>query len=172
MTDTTLTLEEIEQALIHQHLMSLESPRFELMHLREHYVQIMEAPEYAGLVDDLKRKIAEIDLQLKQIEEGAKELQPEVLASIKSAAAEKWNRIKKRQRNDNVSALQVTVDELVFDADEASQTRVARAVAALSKASDVIDWKLADNTIVSVTKAQLQKVLQAAVKQQTEIWTE
>ena len=77
-----------------------------------------------------------------------------------------------RQRNDNVSALQVTVDELVFDADEASQTRVARAVAALSKASDVIDWKLADNTIVSVTKAQLQKVLQAAVKQQTEIWTE
>jgi hypothetical protein len=119
----------------------------------------------------VKSKISDIDAQLKNIDEAAHELSPAVAASIKSAAAEKYERQKKRLRNDGVAAMVVTVDEMDFDADEASQTRIARAVTSLSKATDTIDWKLSDNRVASVTKTQLQKVLQLAVKQQTEIWT-
>jgi hypothetical protein len=167
----TYTLEELENLLITQHIMSLEAPRFELLHLREHYTSILEKPEYAGIASELKSKISDIDAQLKNIDEAAHELSPAVVASIKSAAAEKYERQKKRLRNDGVAAMVVTVDEMDFDADEASQTRIARAVTSLSKATDTIDWKLSDNRVASVTKTQLQKVLQLAVKQQTEIWT-
>ena len=76
----------------------------------------------------------------------------------------------KRVREDAVAAIKVTVDEMEFDGDETSQQRVARSILAL-KDGETITWVLHDNSIVEVTKEQLQQVLRKAGEEQTKLWT-
>ncbi len=47
-----------------------------------------------------------------------------------------------------------------FDADELSQDRIVRAI---DSSHPTHEWKLADNTSVTVDKAELQEVLDAAI---------
>jgi len=63
----------------------------------------------------------------------------------------------------------VTVDNMVFDGDEISQGRMARAVTA-SSPGDTSQWKLNDNTVATVTHEQLRAALKLAGDAQTALW--
>ena len=54
-----------------------------------------------------------------------------------------------------------------FDGDEQSQSRMARV---LATDSDNVKWKLADNTIVEITREELQEALKLATVMQANIW--
>lgn len=81
----------------------------------------------------------------------------------------------KKERAEAVSKLTVTVDGMVFDADETSQNRMSRVVAGAQALgidqSTTQIWVLADNTIATPTIAQLAKALKLAGEAQTALWT-
>lgn len=56
-----------------------------------------------------------------------------------------------------------------FDGNEEAQNRMARALAGMDDA-DVVPWVLADNSIVSVGKAELREALRLSGQAQTELW--
>jgi len=78
----------------------------------------------------------------------------------------------KVQRERDVSLIRVAVDGLVFDGDEDSQSRMARAVAAADSLQETTEWTLADNTVVTVTVQQLKTACRLAGEEQTRIWNE
>ena len=80
--------------------------------------------------------------------------------------------VRKLARSRAVSAIIVEVDGMKFDGDEVAQGRMARAlkVAELNN-MDKTAWVLADNTVVEVTKKQLEKALTKAMLQQATLWT-
>lgn len=92
----------------------------------------------------------------------------EELAQAKLAKA-------KEERADAVSKLTVTVDGMVFDADETSQNRMSRVVAGAQALgidqSTTQVWVLADNTVATPTVAQLAQALKLAGEAQTALWT-
>lgn len=92
----------------------------------------------------------------------------EELAQAKLAQA-------KKERAEAVSKLTVTVDGMVFDADETSQNRMSRVVAgaqALSVDQSTTQvWVLADNTVATPTVSQLAQALKLAGEAQTALWT-
>lgn len=75
----------------------------------------------------------------------------------------------KSSRLTAVESIKVTVGDKVFDGDETSQTRMARAIVAMSDEETVL-WVLADNTPVQVTKAELTEALRLAGEAQTQLW--
>lgn len=68
-----------------------------------------------------------------------------------------------------VESIKVTVGDKVFDGDETSQTRMARAIVVMTDTETVL-WVLADNTQVQVTKAELTEALRLAGEAQTQAW--
>lgn len=81
----------------------------------------------------------------------------------------KRNRFK-AQRAVNVESITVDVDNMVFDGDELSQQRMARAVLLMTRSDEKTLWTLADNTQIEVTKAQLKQACLLAAQKQTELW--
>lgn len=81
----------------------------------------------------------------------------------------------KAERAEAVSKLMVTVDGMVFDADETSQNRMSRVVAGAQALgidqSTTQVWVLADNTVATPTVAQLAQALKLAGEAQTVLWT-
>lgn len=78
----------------------------------------------------------------------------------------------KRYRAAQVAAITVVVDGMTFDGDETAQSRMARAITAAETAGmDSTVWVLADNTVATVTKAQLQQALTKAMLAMSELWT-
>ena len=75
----------------------------------------------------------------------------------------------KSNRATAVESIKVTVGDKVFDGDETSQTRMARAIVAMADTETVL-WVLADNTPVQVTKAELTEALRLAGEAQTQVW--
>ena len=76
----------------------------------------------------------------------------------------------KQERAEEVEALTVEVEGMIFDADETSQARMS--VAASSMTDDETNvWVLHDNTIVEVTKKQLLLACRLARLAQSAIWT-
>ena len=76
----------------------------------------------------------------------------------------------KAERAEEVEALTVEVEGMVFDADETSQARMS--VAASSMTDDETNvWVLHDNTIVEVTKSRLLQACRLARLAQSAIWT-
>lgn len=58
-----------------------------------------------------------------------------------------------------------------FDGDEASQTRMARAILVLSSgAASTVTWVLADNTVIQATEAELTEALAKAGEAQAAMW--
>lgn len=96
-------------------------------------------------------------------------LTPEELASKAVQLREEA----KSDRQAAVDAIKVTVSSgKVFDGDETSQTRMARAIVAL-QATGVQStmWGLADNTFVEVTLGELVEALALAGTEQTRLWS-
>lgn len=85
---------------------------------------------------------------------------------ISAKVASDW----KVSRTKSVSDITVTVDGMVFDGDEISQGRMARAVIASDSDSETTVWVLADNTPTMVTALQLKKALKLAGLAQTALW--
>ena len=82
----------------------------------------------------------------------------------------------KATRATKVDALTVTVDGMVFDADETSQNRMSRVVAGAQALGVDLNtttqiWVLADNTVATPTVAQLAHALKLAGEAQTALWT-
>lgn len=80
--------------------------------------------------------------------------------------------VRKLARSRAVNAIIVEVDGMKFDGDEVAQGRMARAlkVAELNNLGKTA-WVLADNTVVEVTKKQLEEALTKAMLQQATLWT-
>lgn len=81
----------------------------------------------------------------------------------------------KAERADAVSKLVVEIDGMKFDADEESQTRMGRTVAAavalgVDLNAEKRTWVLADNSIAKVTVKQLAEALHQAGDAQTKLW--
>ena len=69
-----------------------------------------------------------------------------------------------------VSEIKVTTQAgNTFDGDETSQNRMARAIVAMTE-TDTIGWVLADNSLITVTREELQEALRLAGLAMTEIW--
>lgn len=82
----------------------------------------------------------------------------------------------KAERADAVSKLIVEVDGMRFDADEESQTRMGRTIAAavaleVDISAEKRTWVLADNSIAEVSVKQLAEALRLAGDAQTKLWT-
>ena len=82
----------------------------------------------------------------------------------------------KATRATKVDALTVTVDGMVFDADETSQNRMSRVVSGAQALGVDMNtttqiWVLADNTVATPTVAQLAQALKLAGEAQTALWT-
>lgn len=84
--------------------------------------------------------------------------------------AEQLHNIAKRERDEAVSKIVVTTQSgKAFDGDEASQTRMSRAIIAMDD-GDVTLWRLADNTEADVAKAELREALRLAGAAQSALW--
>lgn len=80
----------------------------------------------------------------------------------------------KDKRDEAVSSIRVTTSTgKVFDGDETSQTRMARAVVALQAAGQTETlWVLADNTPATVSLDELAEALALAGAEQTRLWVQ
>lgn len=97
-------------------------------------------------------------------EEPEPEPTPEEIAAKELAEA-------KRLRAAQVAAITVEVDGMTFDGDEAAQSRMTRALmTAEITGMESTQWVLADNTVATVTKAQLQQALSKAMLAMAEVW--
>ena len=76
----------------------------------------------------------------------------------------------KASRQLQLDNLHIVHNGKTFDANEASQGRIARNIAAMA-AGETTTWVLHDNVLAAVTKEELQTVLAQAVAQTTTIWT-
>ena len=77
----------------------------------------------------------------------------------------------KKDRQAQVDALTVTVDDMVFDGDESSQERMNRAITVLDETETTL-WVLTDNQVVYPTREQLRQALKLAGQAQTAIWVQ
>ena len=75
----------------------------------------------------------------------------------------------KAERQIAVDNIKVVVGGKVFDGDETSQTRMARAIVAMEE-GELVQWVLANNETVMVAKAQLKEALRLAGAAQTAVW--
>ena len=88
-----------------------------------------------------------------------------------AARAEEKMREAKSERDSAIERLTVTVDDMVFDANEKSQERIARTILANSEDDEkTVEWVLADNTVATVNISQLKRVLSLATEAMSEIW--
>lgn len=65
-----------------------------------------------------------------------------------------------------------TTSGRVFDGDEISQARLARAILGLQARPEVVTvkWILANNSVAEVSLSELQEALALAILRQTELW--
>lgn len=76
----------------------------------------------------------------------------------------------KASRDAQVAAIIVTTASgKVFDGNEPSQDRMTRAVAGGDPAETTL-WRMADNTVATVTREELREALRLAGQAQTAIW--
>ncbi|MBO9493846.1 hypothetical protein J7438_07070 [Thalassotalea sp. G20_0] len=76
----------------------------------------------------------------------------------------------KADRQAKVDAIVVEIDDMLFDGDETSQSRMARAGALAESPDETIRWILADNTVAMVTAEQLKRAARAAGLEQEKLW--
>jgi hypothetical protein len=77
--------------------------------------------------------------------------------------------ILKDLRQKELDNLTVKVEDHVYDADEVSQDRMARAYMIIGD-TGTIDWKLADNKVFNVSGGEIKQALTLAGKAQTALW--
>lgn len=89
-----------------------------------------------------------------------------ILAEIDAKAA---RTAFKESRQALVDAIVVEVDGKLFDGDERSQDRMARAISVLQE-GETVQWVLADNSVVQCSKTELTQALRLAGEEQTRVW--
>ncbi|NWA03712.1 hypothetical protein [Pseudomonas gingeri] len=75
----------------------------------------------------------------------------------------------KETRRLAVAAIVVEVDGLLFDGNEISQSRMARAILSMDEEEET-SWLLHDNTVASINRATLKAALRSAGIRQSELW--
>ena len=99
------------------------------------------------------------------------QLSPEQVKINQDRAALVARNIAKQIRQDKVDAILVTVGDKVFNGDEISQGRMARAIIGFEATGQpTLTWVLADNTAVQVTKVELVTALCLAGQEQANMW--
>jgi hypothetical protein len=79
--------------------------------------------------------------------------------------------VAKTLRTASVAAITVTVNGKIFDGDETSQTRMARAIIGMQATSTpTLTWVLHDNTVTEATVAELTEALVLAGQAQSDVW--
>lgn len=130
-----------------------------------------------GAISEFPNAIAEKNLtNLHSILENKRKREQELLPKPSETEIAEMELAKaKAERAEAVSKLTVTVDGMVFDADETSQNRMSRVVAGAQALgvdqSTTQVWVLADNTVATPTVAQLAQALKLAGEAQTALWT-
>lgn len=76
----------------------------------------------------------------------------------------------KQRRREEVSAIEVAVDGMVFDGNETAQRRMAGAILGWASGVETIRWVLADDSVASVTRTQLEQALRLAVAAMQALW--
>lgn len=93
--------------------------------------------------------------------------------------ADELDHIVTNTRENAKAARQTAVDNIkvttsqghIFDGDETSQTRMARAILVLSaNPQATIPWVLADNTVIQVNASELTEALMLAGQEQSLLW--
>ena len=77
----------------------------------------------------------------------------------------------KSERQNKVDNLEVVHNDIVYQGDEVSQTRIARAIAVMDD-TETTQWVAKDNSIQTLNKADLSAILKEAGIKQTLIWNE
>lgn len=100
------------------------------------------------------------------------DLQAEQIAVNQATAAAQAREAAKAARAAAVEAITVTTAAgNVFDGDETSQTRMARAIIALqATGTPNVNWVLHDNTVIQASVAELSEALALAGAAQAAIW--
>ena len=78
----------------------------------------------------------------------------------------------KQDRQQKVDAIEVTYNDIVYQGDETSQTRMTKAITALPDDDTTIDWTAKDNSTQSLTRVDLKAILLDAGTQQSKIWNQ
>lgn len=138
----------------------------------EHYTPmcldfLMPNASYFGLLstEESFNKIVWVDERPKPTWAEVISKWPEVQAAIL------WERYKS-DRMDQLARSTVEVSGMVFDADEDSQNRMARAIVIMSGDPEVtsVRWRLSNNTEAQVDLATMRLALKAAAAKQTDLW--
>ena len=77
----------------------------------------------------------------------------------------------KAERQSKVDNIEVELNGVVYQGDETSQTRVARAVAVMED-TDTVMWVAKDNSVNELSKTDLKYILKEAGIKQTLIWND
>jgi hypothetical protein len=88
------------------------------------------------------------------------------------AQTDEERKLFKSNREKLVSKLTVEYGGMFFDADEVSQNRMLRPIAALQNDTDTWLWVLTNNSVVYLTRPQFIAVLTLAGKAQSNIWVQ
>lgn len=86
---------------------------------------------------------------------------------IKQAEYQTW----KSERQYKVDNLEVTYNEVIYQGDELSQTRMSRAVSVMDD-NETTQWVAKDNSIQVLNKADLSTILKESGIKQALIWNE
>lgn len=93
-----------------------------------------------------------------------------ILAAQPAPTPDQLHSLAKLNRDAAVSNIIVTTQSgKAFDGDETSQGRMSRAIIGMDDA-DVMPWKLADNTVASVNRAELREALRLSGAAQSSLW--
>lgn len=87
---------------------------------------------------------------------------------LNEAKLQSW----KESRGDKVANITVTYQDVVYQGDETSQTRMSRAIVSLPDDTTILPWVSLDNSTHLLTSSDLQAILGLAGLEQSRIWTE
>lgn len=77
----------------------------------------------------------------------------------------------KAERQSKVDNIEVELNDVIYQGDETSQTRIARAVSVMED-TDTTMWVAKDNSVNELSKADLKYILREAGIKQTLIWND
>tara|TARA_Y100000780_G_scaffold186390_1_gene172910 strand:+ start:15094 stop:15720 length:627 start_codon:yes stop_codon:yes gene_type:complete len=134
----------------------------------DYLVAKLEVEQYNA---NLPEPVAHEDGTLIEAEPKPLPTEPEqpAVKTVEDVLAPYARTIFKLNRQKLLDTLTVEVDGMVFDGDEISQGRMARAAFTMSE-GESIGWVLANNEQVIVTKAQFALALRLAGTKQAQIW--
>jgi hypothetical protein len=133
---------------------------------------VTEPPAYDEMTQTVVRDGCELVGGAWQYKWRVDALSAETIAANQAAAATAAREAAKAARTAAVEAIKVTTaDGRVWDGDEVSQGRLARAIIALSTGlAPSVTWVLADNSVIQATAAELTEALVLAGQAQAAIW--